>query len=180
MSFLELETRRLKMRPLEDGDLPELGPVFSGLNSLGHCSMERKGECSEENQRQLEKLLHSRHEPGMSLHWAAVEKESGKLAGILSLESLPDAPREYHVAYRFSREAQEKGYPHEAANCAMRCAFVVFEQPHVHALASESAGESREMLGRMGFSPVGECEYDGASVTKFSCGREAWAAALER
>lgn len=158
----DLETPRLRLRPLERGDEAFLAaldtdPAVMRWVHGGALAPEHARQYAE---RQVQ-LAGYRHRFG---RWLVELRESRERLGWLEVFKLSGEDRDdLQVGYQFAPDAQGQGYAAEALRAVLR---EVFRKPdgldRLAAIVRPENERSRRLLARGGFVPSGEFRLDGA------------------
>jgi ribosomal-protein-alanine N-acetyltransferase len=142
-----LETQRLLLRELEEGDLPGLRAILQDAETMyayEHAFSER------EVRQWLERQQQRYREEGFGL-WAVLLKETGAFIGQCGL-TMQDwgARRVPEIGYLFNRGYWHRGYATEAARACKRYAFQTLGLAEVFSIIRENNAPSRAVAERNG------------------------------
>lgn len=152
--FTRMESARLVLRRLEDGDLASFmaylnDPLVARYQSWESYTEEQAREVIEEQKRV---------EPGTPGRWftfAAELKETGQMIGHVALSVKKDEPRQAEIGFTFAREHQGRGLAREAAEGVLDYAFGVLGLHRVVAVADCENDRSVALLERLGMRREG-------------------------
>lgn len=153
-AFTKMETGRLVLRRLADGDLGAFMDYLNDPEVARYQSWESytEGQAREAIERQ--KGL----EPGTPGQWftfAAELKETGLLVGHVALSVKADEPRQAEVGFTFARGHQGRGLAREAAEGVLDYAFGVLGLHRVVAVTDCENVRSVALLERLGMRREG-------------------------
>lgn len=141
-----IETERLWLRPLDDGDVDALRGVWGDPEVMRYCG----GAGDEER---LRRAVHSckacQAERGYS-PFAVVEKLGGRLIGTSGFKSMDD-PEGVELIYHFTPAVWGRGYATEAARAALDWLRKTLPLRYVEASIDPRNGSSRNVLLKTGF-----------------------------
>jgi len=103
--------------------------------------------------------------------WAMLERESGRMAGMLMLKPLDEGP-EVEVGYHLARWAWGHGYATEGARSALRHGFTEAGLSRIVAVVHPENGRSLRVIDRVGMSPAGDLHVYGVDCRLFEAGPE--------
>ena len=153
-AFTKLETARLVLRRLADGDL---GAFMAYLNDPEVARYQSWESYTEEQARGV--IVEQRGmEPGVPGQWftfAAELKETGEMVGHVALSVKGDDPRQAEIGFTFARGHQGRGLAREAAEGVLDYAFGVLELHRVVAVTDCENVRSAALLERLGMRREG-------------------------
>ena len=146
-----LETERLRLRELEEADLPALCAILQDEETMyayeGAFS-------SQEVQEWLDRQLARYDKWGFGL-WGAVLKETGELIGQCGLTMQPWKGQEVlEIGYLFERAHWHKGYAIEAARACRTHAFDILKADEVCSIIRDTNTASQKVAVRNGMHIV--------------------------
>lgn len=144
-----LETERLYLRELEQGDFPALCKILQDEKTM----YAYEGAFSDkEVQEWLDKQLGRYGKYGFGL-WAVILKETGELIGQCGLTMQPWKDREVlEIGYLFRRDCWHQGYATEAARACKRYAFEVLKAKEVCSIIRDTNTASQNVALRNGMT----------------------------
>ena len=147
-----LETRRLLLREMDEGDLPGLRRILQdpeAMYAYEHAFSE------EEVQNWLANQRRRYREDGFGL-WAAVLKETGEMIGQcgVTLQGW-EGSLVPEVGYLFQRDCWHRGYATEAAAACRDYAFCVLGFPEVFSIIRDTNLPSQRVARRGGMEVRG-------------------------
>ena len=150
---LALDTARLQLRPLLDGDADALYAIFSDPAVMRYWSSP-PWTGLEQAQAMIaadaEDLRSGRH-----LRLGLVSKASARLIGTCSLFNFHEQCRRAEIGYGLARAAWGQGFMHEALSALLRFAFVELEMNRLEADIDPRNTASACSLERLGFRQEG-------------------------
>lgn len=149
MDGFVLETERLVLRKMNEGDLESLGLFLSDkevMYAYEHAFS------SEEVKNWLDRQLERYEKDGFGL-WAVVLKESGEMIGDCGL-TIQDADGErlLEIGYHLRKKFWHKGYATEAAEACKKYAFETLGAPIVCSIIRDNNFPSRKVAERNGMT----------------------------
>lgn len=103
--------------------------------------------------------------------WALLERESGRMAGMLMLKPLDDGP-DVEVGYHLARWAWGRGHATEGARAALRHGFTEAGLDRIVAVVHPENAPSLRVIGRLGMNPGGDLHVYGVDCRLFEAGPE--------
>lgn len=147
-----LETKRLWLRRMGQGDLPGLRRMLQDpdvMYAYEHAFSE------EEVEQWLERQLLRYKTDGFGL-WAVIQKETGEMIGQAGLTLQDwDGIMVVEVGYLFQKDAWHQGYATEAAAACKQYAFDTLGCSQIYSMIRENNGSSQRVAERNGMKPVG-------------------------
>lgn len=153
-AFTKMETERLVLRRLKDGDLAEFMAYLNDPLVARYQSWESYTE--EQAREVIERQVGV--EPGTPGQWftfAAELKETGEMIGHVALSVKRDDPRQAEIGFTFARGQQGKGLAREAAEGVLDYAFGVLGLHRVVAVTDCENVRSVALLERLGMRREG-------------------------
>lgn len=144
-----LETERLYLRELEQGDFPALCKILQDEKTM----YAYEGAFSEEEvQEWLDRQLARYKKYGFGL-WAVIRKESDELIGQCGLTMQPWKDGEVlEIGYLFRRDCWHRGYAAEAARACKQYAFETLGAKEVCSIIRDTNTASQNVALRNGMS----------------------------
>jgi RimJ/RimL family protein N-acetyltransferase len=155
----EIETRRLRLRPMAPEDLPALARMFSDPDVMLYLPT---GEVrsAEETHVELDYMVDHWRERGFGV-WAVIVKETGEFAGYCGLQYLHEEPggvsaealrdgTDVEVVAGLGKPYWSQGIAPEATRAALRYGFETLRLPRIVAAIHPDNGASRHILTSMG------------------------------
>src|SRR5262245_57479323 len=121
MEHPRLETERLQLRPLEDGDVDALFAIFSDAETLRYWS-----RLPMTDRRDAQAVIEGDRlglAAGTAIRWGLVRRDDGRLIGTATLFKLERAHRRAEIGYILERDAWGRGYMREALAAVLAHAF---------------------------------------------------------
>jgi RimJ/RimL family protein N-acetyltransferase len=156
-----LETERLVLRPLGEGDLDALLAVVSdpeGLRLLGR----QKPRTREETAERLRRVAAHWQEHGFGL-WTLLDKEGGGFVGWCGVGYLR-GPGDAELTYGLAEAYRGRGLATEAVRRVLRHAFEVLHLPRVVGVALSENLPSQRVMARAGMAFRGDIACDGKAA----------------
>ncbi|HEX2220967.1 MAG TPA: GNAT family N-acetyltransferase [Candidatus Limnocylindria bacterium] len=166
---LPVETERLRLRSLTDGDeeAEALHAIYGDAETMRYIG---SGGRPTPHRDATRRMLHSliRHEAwhGFGL-WAVDERESEETIGIAGLAYVEDLGPEVELAYLLRRDRWGHGYAAEAAAAALRVAFDDIGLGRVIALAYPENRASIRVMEKIGMRRDGTQHAYGRELVRF-------------
>ena len=151
--MFRLETERLIIRPWVPDDRPALKAITEDPEVMRYV---HGGEPYSEEE--LDELFarQGRQERELGVCMGAlVEKASNRLVGVAGIQPL-GTTGEYEIGWWLARDVWGRGYATEAGDAAMRHVFEVLNRERVLAIIDPPNEASKRVVGRLGFSYVGQ------------------------
>jgi len=155
-----LETERLMLRPLRDGDLDDYAALCADeevARFLLRGTFDR-----EQSWRVLAFQMGHWTLRGCGM-WAVEEKETGAFAGQIGFADPVGWPG-FELAWTLARRFWGRGYATEGARAALVYAFTVLEKERVISLIHPENHASRRVAERLGETPQGRAELKGTEL----------------
>lgn len=161
-----LETPRLRLRRLEEGDFPALCAILQDAETMAAY----EGPFTDEEARQwLENQWRRYREDGFGL-WAVLLRETGEMIGQCGV-TLQDweGRRVPEVGYLFQRAHWHQGYATEAAAACRDHAFGPLGFSGVYSIIRDSNTASQKVAVRCGMRRVGQFvkQYRGVEMPHY-------------
>ncbi len=122
---VRLETARLALRPLEEGDAPALRETLADADSAAWLTVPQPYTL-ELARDWVTGAAHELRRSGDGVHWAVVDRVSGAFVGTVGLRRTDWADRRTEVSYAVHPAARGRGYATEAVRTIAR--WVLREQ----------------------------------------------------
>lgn len=155
MSFADcrLETRRLRLRPLEEGDAPALLALFSDPQVMRYWSTPPWTGI----ERALQTIASDRESmaAGEHLRLAITRRDDPLLIGTCTLFNLVPACRRAEIGYALAPAHQGHAYMDEALRALLRHGFTTMQLNRVEADIDPRNEASARTLERLGFRREG-------------------------
>jgi RimJ/RimL family protein N-acetyltransferase len=142
---LPIETARLRLRRLTQGDLPHMHALDADPAVVRWLYDDPRSE--DESRLALQRRLDRHPENGLTL--AAERRDDGAFVGHVGLTVDP-AHRQGEIGFVFSPAHQGKGYATEAARAILDLAFTTYELHRVVGRAEARNAASTRVLERLG------------------------------
>lgn len=157
--MFRLETDRLLIRPWTDADRPALHEILQDVEVMRYIHAGRPLSDEEID------AAFARHARNLAEHGvcmgAAVEKSSGRLAGIAGVQPL-GMTDDLEIGWVFGRHAWGRGYATEAGAAAMHHVLETLGRPRVVAIIDPDNLPSKRVAARLGMEY--EARYTGAQL----------------
>lgn len=144
-----LETERLCLREMDEGDFPALCRILQDEETM----YAYEGSFSDEEARQwLDRQIARYRAWGFGL-WAVVLKETDEMIGQCGLTVQPWKDTEVlEIGYLFERRHWHKGYATEAARACKEYAFSVLKASFVCSIIRDTNTASQKVAHRIGMT----------------------------
>ncbi|WP_355659663.1 GNAT family N-acetyltransferase [Halomonas salifodinae] len=167
------QTPRLRLRELDNGDLPALAAIFADPEvmrySLGGVHDEAQ------TRRFIAWCRASYAEHGLG-PWALVDKASGELAGFCGLShDTIDGSREVQLGYRLATRFWGHGLATEAARQTVALGFTAHRLASLVAIVEPAHGASRRVVEKAGFRDCVATSFHDREVRIYRLTATAWA-----
>jgi ribosomal-protein-alanine N-acetyltransferase len=143
-----LETERLVLRPLEEGDLDNLWALSSDPEVVRYLSSGVLGR--EETAIRLRRMMDHWLAHGYGI-WAVLRKADRQFIGRCGIATVHD-DLEHELVYTLGRAYWGHGYATEAARAAIEHGFTQLKFPRVIALAVAENLASRNVMRKVGMT----------------------------
>lgn len=161
---LQLETKRLSLRPMHESDFDALLRIFTDSRVM--AAFHHPPFTREQMQRWLKRNIAHQNEFGYGL-FSVILKETGELIGDCGLEQIEDQGAA-ELGYDLRSEFWNLGYATEAA-CAVRdYAFDVLKLPYLISLIRVGNLASKRVAEKVGMTLAGEFTRLGVQYWKYS------------
>jgi ribosomal-protein-alanine N-acetyltransferase len=149
---MELETPRLRLRPLALTDVPAHFAYLGDAGAMRHTQVARDlRDC----RRRLAVHEYRRRHDGYA-PWTVIDKTDGRIVGWGGLYDDPFDPGwGVEVGYAFHPEVWGRGYATELVTVCLQIADDVLALPEVGAFARPQNAASRRVLEKCGFQELG-------------------------
>ncbi len=157
-----IETERLIIRPLQDGDAA--GMFVMDSDPVVHRYVGGKPvETIAQTQAVIAFVRNQYADYGIG-RWAVIEKESGEFAGWTGFKyyatEVNGHINHYDFGYRFARRFWGKGFATESAKAALQYGLEVLKLRNVYAMTDVDNAASRHILEKLGFRFDGIFAYN--------------------
>lgn len=160
----ELETQRLRLRPLHRSDLDALAPIY--LDPEVSRYLTTRPQTHEEVAGNLERMIEQARHWGI---WAIELRDTRELVGRCGFYRFTVQGRgEPELAYLLRRDCWGKGLATEAARGALAHLQATYAPPRVVSTVRPEHAASRRVLEKVGFREVGSFEYRGLAVLLYA------------
>jgi [ribosomal protein S5]-alanine N-acetyltransferase len=163
---LPVETDRLRLRSIEDGDADRLFEVYGDAETMRHVG--RSGRPVVDlpaAQRAVETLRRNEVANGFSL-WAIDELDGDALVGVAGLALVDGAGPDVEAAYILRRDRWGRGYATEALRAVLEIGHQQLGLERIVALAYVENDASRRVMEKAGMRPDGTIEAYGRTMTR--------------
>jgi len=163
-------TDRLHIRAFRESDAEALWAVYEDPEVTRFLSWERPPL------EEYRPLFLARREawaeyPAGQGVWALLEKESGRMAGMVMLKPLDEGP-EVEVGYHLARWAWGRGFATEGARAVLRHGFSDAGLDRIVAVVHPENRASLRVIERLGLNPAGDRHVYGVDCRFFEAGPE--------
>ena len=149
----ELDTPRLRLRPLQDADAEALFAIFSNPVAMRYWSTAPWTDIAQAQRRIADDA--AEHERGQHLALGIVRRVDGRLIGRCTLFDLWPSCRRAQVGYILDASAWGQGFAAEAVGALLRHGFEAMDLNRVEADIDPRNTASARLLQRLGFSREG-------------------------
>ena len=146
MNNIQLETKRLLLRPMLPSDFDALLLIFTDPKVMD--AFKHPPFTHEQMQRWLQRNLDHQNEHGYGL-FSVILKETGELIGDCGLEQMDDM-KAAELGYDFRSAFWNQGYATEAARAVREYAFDVLHLPHLISLIRAGNLASKRVAEKVG------------------------------
>ena len=163
MNNIQLETKRLLLRPMLPSDFDALLLIFTDpkvMDAFTHPPF-----TPEQMQRWLQRNLDHQNEHGYGL-FSVILKETGELIGDCGLEQMDDM-KAAELGYDFRSAFWNQGYATESARAVREYAFDVLHLPHLVSLIRAGNLASKRVAEKVGMILEEEFTRYGIHYWKF-------------
>ena len=151
-TYRNLETRRLKLRPLGDNDLEELFLLRS--NPEVNRFLERTPALKREDAREFMQMISIGEAEMKWLYWVICQKEDGKLIGTLSLFNFSPDRSKAELGFELMPCFQGMGFMQEALEMVLKIVFDSLKLRFIRACVMPGNTRSIRILEKNGFKPA--------------------------
>ena len=149
----ELDTPRLRLRPLQDADAEALFAIFSNPVAMRYWSTAPWTDIAQAQRRIADDA--AGHERGQHLALGIVRRVDGRLIGRCTLFDHWPGCRRAQVGYILDASAWGQGFAAEAVGALLRHGFEAMDLNRVEADIDPRNTASARLLQRLGFSREG-------------------------
>ena len=164
MNNMQLETKRLLLRPMLQSDFDALLLIFTDIKVMD--AFNHPPFTHEQMQRWLQRNLDHQNEYGYGL-FSVILKENGELIGDCGLEQMDDM-NAAELGYDFRSTFWNQGYATEAAFAVRDYAFEVLNLPQLISLIRVGNLASKRVAEKVGMMLVEEFTRYGIPYWKFA------------
>ena len=172
----EIETRRLRLRPMTLDDLPRLARMFADAEVMRYLPT-GEPRSVEETEVELNYMVDHWRQRGFGV-WAVILKDTGEFAGYCGLQYLHEEPggvsaealeggTDVEVVAGLARPYWKQGIAPEATRAALRYGFETVRLGRIVAAIHPDNGASRHILQSMGMKYDEAIRYYGDDVPHF-------------
>ena len=161
---LQLETKRLILRPMLETDFDALHLIFTDPNVM--AAFQHDPFTREQMRRWLQRNLNHQIEFGYGL-FSIILKETGELIGDCGLEQMQDMGAA-ELGYDFRSDYWNQGFATEAATAVRDYAFDVLKLPQLISLIRVGNLASKRVAEKVGMSLVEQFTRYGIQYWKYS------------
>ena len=164
-------TDRLLIRPFRPSDVEAAWAIYEDPEVTRFLSWERPS-LEEYRDLFLARMEAWAAYPAGQGVWAMLERETGRMAGMLMLKPLDEGP-EVEVGYHLAHWAWGRGYATEGARAALRHGFTDGGLERIVAVVHPDNAASLRVIDRLGMNPVGDRHVYGVDCRLFEA-RSDW------
>jgi [ribosomal protein S5]-alanine N-acetyltransferase len=149
MEHTRLETERLVLRPLEDGDVDPLFALFSDAETLRYWS-----RLPMTDRREARAVIDDDARgfaAGSAIRWGLARRDDGRLIGTATLFKLEPAHRRAEIGYILERGSWGRGYMREALAAVLAHGFGALALHRIEADVHPGNAASIRLLEHFGF-----------------------------
>jgi ribosomal-protein-alanine N-acetyltransferase len=167
---MQIETTRLRLRPLILSDYDDLYQLYSDgdvMRYIGKGVRDRQ-----ETEISLGKMMSHWAERGFGM-WAVHLKENGSFVGRCGLQALAETGA-VELGYTFHRAYWRRGLTTEAAAASLQFGFETIGLPRIVAIARPANVGSWKVMEKLGmkYERTGASPYDGSEVVWYGIARD--------
>lgn len=170
----EVRTARLRLRPLDDGDVDALAEIYADPGYLAHMpAVDLPATAA-----QVARFTARWEADGFGL-WAAEDPVTGILLGRIGVIRHVDWPLEegpVEVGWVLTAEARGRGLATEGGAAALDAAFAALDVDRVLSITTPANLPSQAVMRRLGLTYRGATRWRDVDVVWWALDREAWAA----
>lgn len=151
--FPELVTKRLKLRELDEEDLPALLSIFSNPHTMKYY-----GSDMISNLEEVEGMLMSFRkgfDNQQAIRFGIECRETGNLIGTCGFHNWAKRVNRIEIGYELKQEEEGKGYMTEALTAIISFAFRELQINRIGALIHPDNTTSRKLVTKLGFQEEG-------------------------
>jgi len=169
-----IETARLLLRPWQANDLAELTRLLTDPEVTRYIVVHTPfspADVAELSARTLEQWKRNGFGP-----WAAIEKQTGRWAGRIGLDELPDwpGPHKVEVGWELHREFWGRGLATEGGRAGVRYGFETVGLERIISATMATNAASRRVMEKCGLRFQGELPMAGTVVAWYAIDRADW------
>lgn len=150
---IDVETRRLLLRPLRSDDAPGMYAIYSDPQTMRYWSAQVVGNLEAAANMVREDLRLQMD--GTAAFWAVVLPQTGRVIGKFSLFSINPDNRRAEVGYVLNRQFWGKGYGTELLAAMIEAAFDGYQLHRLEADIDPDNAASLALLRKFGFREEG-------------------------
>ncbi len=168
----ELRTARLRLRPIEDGDVDALAAIYTDPGYLAHMPAVDLASTAA----QVARFVAHWEADGFG-PWAAEDPATGVLLGRVGVIRHLDWPLEegpVEVGWVLTAEARGRGLATEGGAAALDAAFAALDVGRVLSITSPTNLRSQAVMRRLGLTHRGEARWRDVDVVWWALDREEW------
>ena len=149
MNLPSIETSRLRLRTLTDGDLDSLFAIFSDVEVMRYWSSEPMA--SVEDARILLEHISSGFESKSLYQWGVARRDDDRVIGTCTLFNIDLRNRRAEVGYALTSSEWGRGLASEAVSALIGHAFEAHDLIRIEADVDPNNHSSLKLLGKLGF-----------------------------
>jgi RimJ/RimL family protein N-acetyltransferase len=169
---MELQTRRLVLRPFRENDVDRLAELMANRDFMRFSS---GPYTREQTQGVLNKFL-SWNEARLPSPFAVVLRENNAVLGYCGFLHHSEVPEEVEIGYRLDSKYWNRGLITEAARAVRDHAFIDLKLPRLISLVHPDNVPSRRVAEKIGMTVEKQITFRGFPTNVFSLSRHRWLA----
>ena len=150
---INIETDRLRIRPLTEKDVEELFAIYSDAETMKFWSCLPYTDVSQSRE-QVERAMAS-FQKGEAVELAVIHKEEDRFIGKLSIFNIHEPSQRAEVGYILSRSVWKQGFMREAMTALIQYAFGSLHLRRLEADIDPENKASAALLQKLGFEKEG-------------------------
>jgi RimJ/RimL family protein N-acetyltransferase len=160
VSFLPIETARLRIRALEESDADGAHRVYGDPEVMRYVGADGTTRTREQSAAGVARMMEGQAQNGFSL-WAVELLETGEMIGVCGVVHVDGAGSDVELVYEFQRSAWGQGYATEAGRACLDVALGPLGLTRVVALAYPENAQSIRIMQKLGMRDAGTVDAYG-------------------